>query len=448
MSTESPSIAEIKPAVLLFVDDEPNVLKALRRLFHNENYEIYLASGGAEGLDILRQHAVDLIISDMRMPEMSGAEFLAHAVEQWPETVRILLTGYADLQSTIDAVNKGRIFSYCNKPWHDEELKLLVRNALEQKRLREERERLSAIIRKQNDELKMLNEHLEEKVEQRTAQLRNTLKQLDQANTSLKRQYADSIKAFSRIIEMRPGIKSGHSKYIAENAHSVAKKMNLDEEDVKNIVYAGLLLQIGKMTLPDDILAQPFYVMHAREKTHYLKHALEAAPLLKGLAQLNAAVTLIGYQYEYYDGSGSPEGLVGRDIPLGSRILTVISDYISYLEGSMTGKPMPVTDVRKRLNDFKDKKYDPEVVDVFFQYLEETATAANTRPIVEIAWTQLREGMEVEEISYEDKVYLKNCIISERMINSVTQLRIQNGISPLIKIRLGVNDAPLPSADA
>jgi response regulator RpfG family c-di-GMP phosphodiesterase len=448
MSTESPSIAEIKPAVLLFVDDEPNVLKALRRLFHNENYEIYLASGGAEGLDILRQHAVDLIISDMRMPEMSGAEFLAHAVEQWPETVRILLTGYADLQSTIDAVNKGRIFSYCNKPWHDEELKLLVRNALEQKRLREERERLSAIIRKQNDELKMLNEHLEEKVEQRTAQLRNTLKQLDQANTSLKRQYADSIKAFSRIIEMRPGIKSGHSKYIAENAHSVAKKMNLDEEDVKNIVYAGLLLQIGKMTLPDDILAQPFYVMHAREKTHYLKHALEAAPLLKGLAQLNAAVTLIRYQYEYYDGSGSPEGLVGRDIPLGSRILTVISDYISYLEGSMTGKPMPVTDVRKRLNDFKDKKYDPEVVDVFFQYLEETATAANTRPIVEIAWTQLREGMEVEEISYEDKVYLKNCIISERMINSVTQLRIQNGISPLIKIRLGVNDAPLPSADA
>jgi response regulator RpfG family c-di-GMP phosphodiesterase len=448
MSTESPSIAEIKPAVLLFVDDEPNVLKALRRLFHNENYEIYLASGGAEGLDILRRHAVDLIISDMRMPEMSGAEFLAHAVEQWPETVRILLTGYADLQSTIDAVNKGRIFSYCNKPWHDEELKLLVRNALEQKRLREERERLSAIIRQQNDELKMLNEHLEEKVEQRTAQLRNTLKQLDQANTSLKRQYADSIKAFSRIIEMRPGIKSGHSKYIAENAHAVAKKMNLDEEDVKNIVYAGLLLQIGKMTLPDDILAQPFYVMHAREKTHYLKHALEAAPLLKGLAQLNAAVTLIRYQYEYYDGSGSPEGLVGRDIPLGSRILTVISDYISYLEGSMTGKPMPVTDVRKRLNDFKDKKYDPEVVDVFFQYLEETATAANTRPIVEIAWTQLREGMEVEEISYEDKVYLKNCIISERMINSVTQLRIQNGISPLIKIRLGVNDSSLPAADA
>ncbi|MDD1626471.1 MAG: response regulator, partial [Methylococcaceae bacterium] len=209
MITNQASLVEKASAVLLFVDDEPNVLKALRRLFHSENYVIYLAAGGAEGLEILRQHAVDLIISDMRMPEMSGAEFLTHALEQRPETVRILLTGYADLQSTIDAVNKGRIFSYCNKPWNDEELKLLVRNALEQKRLREERHRLSAVILQQNDQLTLLNEHLEERVKQRTAQL-------DQANSSLKKQYTDSIKAFSRIIEMRPGIKSGHAKYIAE----------------------------------------------------------------------------------------------------------------------------------------------------------------------------------------------------------------------------------------
>ena len=179
MSSVQSPIGNNRQATLLFVDDDPNVLKALRRLFHHENYLVYLASGGIEGLEILRRHAVDLIISDMRMPEMSGAEFLTHALEQWPETVRILLTGYADLQSTIDAINKGRIFSYCNKPWNDEELKLLVRNALEQKRLREERDRLSTVIRQQNDQLKALNEHLDERVEQRTAQL-------DQANSVLK----------------------------------------------------------------------------------------------------------------------------------------------------------------------------------------------------------------------------------------------------------------------
>jgi len=102
-------------------------------LFHNEHYVTYFAASGAEGLEILQHHAVDLIISDMRMPEMNGAEFLTQVVMQWPETIRILLTGYSDMQSTIEAINKGRIYNYCNKPWDDDELKLLVRNALDQK---------------------------------------------------------------------------------------------------------------------------------------------------------------------------------------------------------------------------------------------------------------------------------------------------------------------------
>jgi diguanylate cyclase (GGDEF)-like protein/PAS domain S-box-containing protein len=185
------SIAYIKknnPTVLLLVDDEPNILQALRRLFHNENYEIYLASCGDEGLEILSRRSVDIIISDMHMPKMSGIEFLARTVEQWPETVRILLTGYADLQSAIDSVNKGKIFYYCNKPWNDEELKLLVRKALEQKHLWEERDHLSAILRMRNDELRALNEHLEETVGQRTAQLQHTLSKFDQTNSSLKEQ--------------------------------------------------------------------------------------------------------------------------------------------------------------------------------------------------------------------------------------------------------------------
>jgi diguanylate cyclase (GGDEF)-like protein len=165
MLTEQVSVTNDKLPAILFVDDEANMLKAFRRLFHNDAYVSYFASSGAEGLEVLRQHAVDLIISDMRMPEMNGAEFLTQVFMQWPETIRILLTGYADLQSTIEAVNNGRIYNYCNKPWNDEELKLLVRNALEQKRLREERDRLSDIVHQQNNELKELNEHLEEKVE-------------------------------------------------------------------------------------------------------------------------------------------------------------------------------------------------------------------------------------------------------------------------------------------
>ncbi|WP_347987058.1 EAL domain-containing protein [Methylomonas sp. AM2-LC] len=171
MSNIDSSLMTRHQPVLLFVDDEPNVLKSLRRLFYQENYTIFLAESGADGLVILNTHAVDLILCDMRMPEMNGVEFLCEVVSKWPETIRILLTGYADLQSTIDAVNKGRIYNYCNKPWQDQELKLLVRNALEQKKLREERNKLAKEIVQKNAELDSLNKQLQILLEHRTQQL-------------------------------------------------------------------------------------------------------------------------------------------------------------------------------------------------------------------------------------------------------------------------------------
>ncbi len=461
MLTELPNVANDKPGAILFVDDEANVLKALRRLFHNEPYATYFASSGAEGLELLRQHAIDLIISDMRMPEMNGAEFLTQAFTQWPETIRILLTGYADFQSTVDAVNKGRIYNYCNKPWNDEELKLLVRNALEQKRLREERDRLSGIVHQQNKQLKELNGHLEEKVEQRTKQLKNAMQHLDLANKSLEKQYIDSIRAFSRIIEMRPGIKSGQSKYIAENALLIARELGISAEEKKNIFYAGLLIQIGKMSLPDALLAEPYYSIPLIDKRRYLTHAVEGEVLLKGLTQLNGASLLIRHQYEHYDGSGFPDGLAKQKIPLGSRILAVVRDYIAYLEGSMTGEVMPVSAAINQLTTRKESYYDPDVIDAFIKTLKEDISAEEhrptvekswktsklragtqnitpTRPIIEISWLQLKVGMEIETVYFDDKPYIKNCFADKKLIHNINTLRENSGKNPIIKIFMGM----------
>ena len=463
MPTELASVANDKPAAILFVDDEANVLKALRRLFHNEPYLAYFASSGAEGLEILRQNAVDLIISDMCMPEMNGAEFLTQVVTQWPETIRIILTGYADLQSTVDAVNKGRIYNYCNKPWNDEELKLLVRNALEQKRLREERDRLSAIVLQQNKELKDLNENLEEKVEQRTKQLKNAMQHLDRANKNLEKQYIDSIRAFSRIIEMCPGIKSGQSKYIAEKALLVAGELGMTPEEKKNIFYAGLLIQIGKMSLPDALLVESYFSIPLIDKRRYLNHASEGETLLKGLTQLKGASTLIRHQYERYDGSGFPDGLARQKIPLGSRILNVIRDYIEYLEGSMTGVAMTVSAAISQLMCRKESYYDPKVIDAFIKVLKDTTveeevvaepptvrkswknskllggseTVTVACPIIEITWIQLKPGMEVVSVYFENNPYIKNCIVDQKIINNIIALRERTGISPVIKILVG-----------
>ena len=229
MSSSPLLTGNYRQAVLLFVDDEPNVLKALRRLFYDENYMIYLAAGGTEGLEILHSHAVDLIISDMRMPELNGVEFLSQVVEEWPDTIRILLTGYADLQSTIDGVNKGRIFSYCNKPWNDQELKLLVRNALGQKFLREDRDRLSAIIQQQNEELSLLNDRLEERVEQRTSELENTLKQL--------RLRTQAIDAARNAITITDATQPGNPLVYANPAFKQITGYDIDEAMGRNLGF-------------------------------------------------------------------------------------------------------------------------------------------------------------------------------------------------------------------
>jgi len=156
------------PATVLFVDDEANILSSLKRLFRPLGYRIFTAEGGAAGLQVFEQNPIDLVISDMRMPEMNGAEFLEKIRAKWPDAVRILLTGYADVGSTIAAINKGEIYRYIAKPWDDNDIVLTVKHALERKNLELEKQRLEALTLKQNEALKDINANLEAKVRDRT----------------------------------------------------------------------------------------------------------------------------------------------------------------------------------------------------------------------------------------------------------------------------------------
>jgi len=201
---------ESTPATLLFVDDEPSILSSLKRLFRPHGYPIFTAESGAAGLEILRKEAIDLVISDMRMPEMDGAHFLEQVRLAWPETLRILLTGYADMESTIAAINRGQIYRYINKPWDDNEIVLIVREALERRRLEQENGRLNAMVEAQNTELRALNASLEEKVAERTEELNKAIKYVKSAHARLKTGFVNTVQAFSSLTEMRGKNLSGH----------------------------------------------------------------------------------------------------------------------------------------------------------------------------------------------------------------------------------------------
>jgi two-component system, NtrC family, sensor kinase len=128
---------------ILCVDDEKNLLKSIQRLFLDHNYEILTATSGNEGLEILRKVSpIQIVISDFRMPGKNGVEFLSEVRKNWPDTVRIIISGYADTAAVISAINEGEIYKFIPKPWNDEDIKATIANAIERYHLQKKNRRL------------------------------------------------------------------------------------------------------------------------------------------------------------------------------------------------------------------------------------------------------------------------------------------------------------------
>jgi diguanylate cyclase (GGDEF)-like protein len=162
-----------KPArTLLLVDDEPSILSALKRQLRGMGYQILTATSGKAGLELLAQHEVDVIVSDQRMPGMTGVEFLRTVKTLYPETVRIVLSGFTELQSVTDAVNEGAIYKFLTKPWEDEQLRAHIEEAFEHKEMVNENRRLNLEVRATNQELARANRQLEDVLAQQRRQIK------------------------------------------------------------------------------------------------------------------------------------------------------------------------------------------------------------------------------------------------------------------------------------
>ncbi|MBI5753313.1 MAG: response regulator [Hydrogenophilales bacterium] len=356
--TAEPGAAEEAPYTLLCVDDEANILSALKRLFRTQGYNILTAASGKEGLALLEREQVDLVISDMRMPEMNGAQFLEQARARWPDTVRLLLTGYAEMSATVDAINKGGIYRYISKPWEDTEMVVLVREALERLQLEREKRRLEALTQRQNEELKELNASLEEKVKARTAEL-------SEANEKLKKGFITSVQVFSNLIELRGGAVAGHSRKVAELARNLARGLALPQAEVQDVFLAALLHDIGKIGLPDKILQKPFASLSAEGRAEVMKHPLMGQASLMALDQLKVPAKLIRSHHERFDGLGYPDRLAGEAIPLGARILAVANDFDAAQRGTLLNNRLNESDALLYIKDGRGKRYDPLVANAF-----------------------------------------------------------------------------------
>lgn len=161
----------VQQRTLLLVDDEPNILASLKRLLRRDGYHILTANSGQEGLDVLASHAVDVIVSDQRMPGMLGADFLRKAKLLYPQTIRIMLSGYTELQAVTDAVNEGAIFKFLTKPWEDHQLREHIAEAFRLKGIDDDNVRLNAQLRDANQALAAANAAMQALLRQQQHQI-------------------------------------------------------------------------------------------------------------------------------------------------------------------------------------------------------------------------------------------------------------------------------------
>ncbi|WP_410831911.1 HD domain-containing phosphohydrolase [Paraburkholderia sp. SIMBA_030] len=414
--------------VVLLVDDEPGILSALRRLLRTPRYEVLTAESGASALDVLASTKVDLIISDMRMPHMSGAEFLARAQALYPDTMRILLTGYSEIDSVVRAINEGGVYRYLNKPWDDQDLLLTIAQALEQARLRNETARLTALTQKQNDELRDFNARLETQVLSRTEEVRQTVMFLEDAQQDLKKNFTTMVQVCASMIELRCGVLGGQSMRIGEVARHLALALGMSGLQAQEVFFAGLLHGIGKLSLPDELLHKSLDRLSAEESQLFYQHPLRAQMVLTPVGQLDQVTYIIRHQYERFNGRGTPDGLAGDDIPLGSRILSVARDFEGLRRGGLVKQPVTTEQAVALLKSQAGIRYDLRIIDRFLTLMKDPSALGLGTPVSQISGSQLAEGMRLaDDLRTSRGVLLmtKDSVMSAHQVEQVRRFEAQ-----------------------
>jgi response regulator RpfG family c-di-GMP phosphodiesterase len=406
IDASKPDVAPSAPAcTVLCVDDEPNILAALKRTLRSAGFTALTAGGGAEALEILEKLPVDVVVSDMRMPDIDGAQLLEQVHARWPHVVRILLTGHADQGSTVSAINRGRIFRYLSKPWDERDLLSTLYEGNERLALEREKLRLEALTREKNAELRTLNVELEARVAART-------QEVSEAHERLKRGYLKSIKVFSNLLELRSGQLAGHGRRVAEVARDLARAMGVGEEEVVHVFVAGLLHDIGLMGMNDALLVRPVMRYSAEEMTQYRSHPQVGEQSLLALDEMQPVLPIIRAHHERHDGAGFPDRLAGAAIPLGARILAVADAYDDLQVGHVAEVKLSAQEARILMRKGRGSQFDPEVLDVFLQSFE-TAAAA-------LASAGAHASMVLTSAALESDMVLAKDLVSARGILMLT----------------------------
>ncbi|MEB3283730.1 MAG: HD domain-containing phosphohydrolase [Candidatus Sericytochromatia bacterium] len=312
---------------ILVVDDEPDNLLLLERVLRRE-YNVFSASSGQEALEFLESMDVDMIISDQRMPQMTGAELLGAAYLRNPDQVRILLTAYSDVKDIIAAINAGHIYQYLAKPWDPDEMKLVVRRSLESYQLTLDNRKLLSEYR--NDEAMVLSTF---------------------ANLVAK-------------LEERAPHCTGRAVRVKGYASALARELRLFGEEMTQLEAAAHVYQLGALVLPDALLNASPESLDEVSRQRLAHSAGFTEDLLMPLPFFVKATPLLGVLGERFDGTG-PRGTSGAEIPLIARILQIAIAFEERVQGQPGTPGLAPNLAIEKLRALKGGALDPELVEQF-----------------------------------------------------------------------------------
>ncbi len=318
---------------ILLVDDEPANLRLLQRLFRHD-YNVLTAASGEEALRLLRQHDVALIITDQRMPGMTGLELLKSTTSFRPQMVRILLTGYTDVNTLVDALNWGQVYKYVTKPWNNDELRVTVTRAIEHYE-----------ASKARHDLVLINQRL---------------------NARLKRMTEGFVSAIVDALEAKDGYVYGHARRVRGYSVAVGKRLGLGESQLEQLSLAAVLHDIGRIGTPDNLLMKAAPLTDEETATMRL-HCERGARMLAGIPDMQDVAEAIRHHHEHYDGTGYPEGLVAGQIPLIARIIFVADVYDALTSPRPFREAFDHAYAVQALKQGAGTKFDPEIVRAFLE---------------------------------------------------------------------------------
>jgi len=313
---------------ILLVDDEENNLMLLYRTLRH-NYDIVKTTSPLDAIELMKTQRFHLILSDHKMPDMDGVELLKHVYQNYPETVRILVTAYSDIAILIGSINEAKIYRYIKKPFNPAELELVVEAGLEYFQLKKDNEVLI-----------------------------NDLKEL----------FSGTIRAIIEALDAKDSYTLGRSRRVTYYSLKLAKKVGLNDVEYGKIELAGLLHDIGMIGVSDEVLFKTEKL--TEEEFQEIKlHVDHGVRILEDIKQLKDVITIIKYHHEHFDGNGYPYGIKGEEIPISSRIIAIADAYDGMVSNRAYREAMKPEEAMEVLEHLAGKQFDPKIVQDFKEIL-------------------------------------------------------------------------------